>query len=202
MAVVLWRGSDSAMITRQEWQEAREWAWQFVRQAGVVVGDNECDCIEVADLGLSELSITGLQILTLINTKWIGVKLLILRPHQFFPQHRHPPSRTDDYPGKEEIFRGQRGEAYLYVPGEPTATPKANPPRHRRPYCTVWHEVVLGPGDQYVCPPNTWHWFQAGPQGAVVWSFSSRTTDAQDEFTDPAVTRQTAIVDEVAASAT
>jgi D-lyxose ketol-isomerase len=53
----------------------------------------------------------------------------------------------------------------------------------------------LDPGEQVVCPPNTWHWFQAGPQGAIIWSFSSKVTDAQDEFTDPQVVRQTVIAD-------
>lgn len=182
------------MITRREWCEAREWAWNLARRAGLVLRDEEFEQIEVADLGLSELRTTGLQILTLLSTEWVGAKLLILRPHQFFPQHRHPPSPVDGYPGKEETFRGQWGEAYLYVPGEPTPRPQASPPPHRRPYCTVWKEVVLRPGDQYTCPPNTWHWFQAGPGGAVIWSFSGRVTDAQDEFSDPEVVRQTVVV--------
>lgn len=183
------------MITRQEWQEARDWAWAFVQRAGVVVRDQEYDHIEVADLGLSELPITGAQILTLFSTKSVGCKLLILRSYQFFPQHRHPPSLVEQYPGKEEILRVQWGEFYLYVPGEHTLNPKGHPPPHRRAYCTVWHEIAMYPGDQYVVPPDTWHWFQAGPQGAVVWSFSSRVTDAQDIFLDPEVTRETIIYD-------
>lgn len=184
------------MITRREWEEARGIAWRMVREAGVAVREEEFERIEVADLGLGELPFTGLQILTLVSTEWLAVKLLILRPRQFFAQHRHPPSPAENYPGKQESFRGQWGEAYLYVPGEPTPSPSANPPSHRRAYCTVWHEVPLRPGDQYICPPNTWHWFQAGSQGAVVWSFSSKATDAQDEFTDPQVVRQTVVVDE------
>lgn len=183
------------MITRREWEQARRLAWDLVQQAGVVVRADDFDNMAVADLGLGELATTGLQILTFVSTEWVGVKLLILRPHQFFPQHRHPPSPTDDYPGKEEMFRGQWGEAYLYVPGEPTARPQVTPPAHRRPYCTVWREVALLPGHQYRCPPNTWHWFQAGPTGAVVWSFSSKVTDAQDEFLDPEVVRETVIVE-------
>lgn len=92
-------------------------------------------------------------------------------------------------------MRGEWGEAYLYVPGEPTAAPSVSPPAHRRPHCTVWHEVPLRPADQYTSPPNTWHWFHAGAQGAVVWSLSSKVTDAQDELSDPAIVRKTLILD-------
>lgn len=170
----------------------------MVREAGIIAREDELAQIEVVDLGLGELEQTGLQILTLVQTSFVGVKLLILFPHQVFPQHRHPP--LGDYPGKEETFRCQWGELYLYMPGVPTRNPRAKVPSHRQHTYTVWHEVILGPGDQVTCPPNTWHWFQAGPSGAVVWSFSSRPTDVQDEFTDPQVQRQTVVVDDAPGS--
>jgi D-lyxose ketol-isomerase len=182
------------MITRAEWQQARQRAWAMVKQAGVVVREAEFERMDVADVGLGELAETGLQILTLASTAYTGVKLLILMPNQVFPQHRHPP--LGDYPGKEEIFRGQWGEAYLYVPGDRTPDPRGGPPAHRRRYYDVWHEIVLRPGDQHVVAPNTWHWFQAGPDGAVVWSFSSTVTDAEDQFRDPEIIRQTVIYDD------
>jgi D-lyxose ketol-isomerase len=49
----------------------------------------------------------------------------------------------------------------------------------------VWHEAVLRPGDQLTSPPDTLHWFQAGPESAVVWAFSSRVAAGRDEFADP-----------------
>lgn len=185
------------MITRQEWQGARDWAWELVKRSGVALREEDKELIEVADLGLSDLRATGLQILTLVSTDWVGIKLLILQPYQLFPQHRHPPSATDNYPGKEETFRGQWGELYLYVEGPETPNPLANPPPHRRDRLTIKHEVALRPGDQYTCPPNTWQWFQAGPDGAVVWSFSSRVTDAADQYLEPGIVRQTQIGDEI-----
>lgn len=181
------------MIGPEEWRAARDWAWERVCTTGLPLREDEREHIEVADLGLSELVVTGAQILTLVSTPWVSAKLLVLAPHQFFPQHRHPPAPTEGYPGKEETFRGLAGECWLYVPGEPAQVPRARPPAHRRAYLTVWHEVVLRPGDQFTCPPNTWHWFQAGPDGAIVWSISSKVTDAQDEFADPQVLRQTVI---------
>lgn len=181
------------MITRAEYEAARARAAALVAQAGIVARPDELEAMEVADLGLGELAHTGLQILTLVNTPNIGVKVLVLFPHQTFPEHRHP--SVGNYPGKEETFRCQWGELYYYSVGEPVPEPKASPPAHRRHTYTVWHETILRPGDQVTSPPNTPHWFQAGPHGAVVWSFSSRATDAEDVFADPDVRRRTIIVD-------
>jgi D-lyxose ketol-isomerase len=182
-------------LTRREYEQAREWAWNFVQRAGLPLREEEISGLDVADLGLGELQTTGLQILTLAATEWLGAKLLILQPDQFFPEHRHPPNPAEGYPGKTELLRGQYGEAFLYVPGDPTPRPLVSPPPHRRPWCTVWHEIPLAPGNQYVCPPNTWHWFQAGASGAVIWSISSKVTDTADQFSDPQVVRQTRIVE-------
>jgi D-lyxose ketol-isomerase len=52
---------------------------------------------------------------------------------------------------------------------------------------------VLGPGEQYTIPPDTWHWFQAGRGGAVVSEFSSPSTDENDIFADPRIVRAPAI---------
>ncbi|MFH1086769.1 MAG: D-lyxose/D-mannose family sugar isomerase [Chloroflexota bacterium] len=181
------------MITRRERDEAIAYAWELCQRTGLPLRPEERAKIEVADMGLSELQQSGLMILTLLATQEIAVKLIALYPWQACPQHRHP--RVGDYPGKEEIFRGLWGECYAYVPGEPTPNPRARPPEHRRPYYTVWHEVGLAPGVQHYSPTNDWHWFQAGPQGAVIWSFSSRPSDYEDDFTDPAVRRRTVVVD-------
>jgi D-lyxose ketol-isomerase len=48
---------------------------------------------------------------------------------------------------------------------------------------------VLRPGGQYTIPPDTLHWFQAGPDGAVVTEFSSTSRDELDVFTDPRIRR-------------
>ncbi len=51
------------------------------------------------------------------------------------------------------------------------------------------HEIALRPGEQYTIPPKTLHWFQAGPEGAVVSEFSTASRDELDEFSDPDVRR-------------
>jgi D-lyxose ketol-isomerase len=53
----------------------------------------------------------------------------------------------------------------------------------------VWNEVCLKPGDQYTLTPDTPHWFQAGPEGAIVSEFSTRSTDKNDVFTDTRIAR-------------
>lgn len=181
------------MITRAEYERQKGLAADLVSRAGVVVRRDELAKIEVADFGLGEVETSGLQILTLVQTGLIGVKVLLVLPNQVCPEHRHP--ALGDYPGKEETFRCQWGELYLYTPGEPTPGPKASPPAHRRATYTVWHETLLRPGDQLTSPPDTFHWFQAGPSGAVVWSFSSRPTDVDDVFSDPDVRRKTVVAE-------
>ena len=60
---------------------------------------------------------------------------------------------------------------------------------------SVFHEIVLNPGEQYTIYPETWHWFQAGENGAVISEFSTRSTDETDQFTDPRLVRQPHIED-------
>jgi D-lyxose ketol-isomerase len=111
---------------------------------------------------------------------------LVLWPNQTCPEHRHPP--VGDDPGKEETFRCRSGSVYLYVEGEPSSAPACKPRTCEDAY-TVWHEIYLQPGDQYTIPPNTLHWFQAGPSGAVISEFSTCSTDENDVFTDKRIQR-------------
>jgi D-lyxose ketol-isomerase len=46
---------------------------------------------------------------------------------------------------------------------------------------------------QHTIPPGTLHWFQAGPEGAVVSEFSTASRDELDEFTDANVARATVV---------
>lgn len=41
----------------------------------------------------------------------------------------------------------------------------------------------------FTMKPNTKHWFQAGPEGAIVSEFSSQSNDDTDVFTDPRIDR-------------
>jgi D-lyxose ketol-isomerase len=181
------------MITRAEFNRARRRAAEILAKTGLVVRQDEIDAMEVADFGLSELEISGAQIVTLVDTGQIAAKLLVLFPGQTEPEHTHV--RIGGYAGKEETIRCAWGELFLYVPGEAANPPRCQPPAHHRGTYSVWHEVALSPGEQVTLAPNTPHWFQGGPQGVVIWSFSTKAVDGNDVFSDPDIVRQTVIVD-------
>jgi D-lyxose ketol-isomerase len=175
------------MLTRKEYENARRKTLEYFRKASIVLTPEEENIIEVADFGLGELDSTGLEVLTYVNTQRCCAKELVLFPGQTCPEHRHPP--VEGEPGKEETFRCRWGTVYLYVEGEPAQEPKAVLPRGRENTYTIRHEIVLIPGDQYTLHPNTKHWFQAGPEGAVVSEFSTTSRDESDIFTDPEINR-------------
>ena len=173
------------MLTQEEVQRARREAISYLERAGIVLTEKEKEEIEVADFGLGNLREVGLQVVVYVNTERCCAKELVLFPHQTCPEHRHPPIGND--PGKEETFRCRWGKVYLYVSGVPTERPSCSPPKGRERYYTVWHEIVLEPGDQHTIEPNTLHWFQAGPKGAIVSEFSTKSRDEYDIYTDPAI---------------
>lgn len=174
-------------MTRQEFARRQEQTAALFAKASIVITPKERAAIEVADFGLGAFEATGLGILVYVNTDRVCAKELAMLPGQTCPEHRHP--MVAGKPGKEETFRCRWGEVYLYVPGPAAQRPKGRPPAGREKTYTVRHEVVLRPGDQYTLAPDTWHWFQAGPDGAVVSEFSTRSTDEADVFADPDIRR-------------
>jgi len=179
------------MITREQCEWAKDRALEYLDAAGIAVTADEEKRIEVADFGLSDLENTGLELLVYVNTDRCCAKELVLFPGQTCPEHKHPPVGGEA--GKEETFRCRSGEVYLYIPGKKTTKPKAKAPQGHEKYYTVWNEVVLKPGEQYTLSPNTLHWFQAGPEGAVVSEFSTKSRDEADMFTDPDIQRSTKV---------
>jgi len=146
--------------------EARERAAAMLADAGIVLTPAEREQIEVADFGLGRLDEIGLQLVVYVNTERVCAKELVLFPGQTCPEHRHPPVAGE--PGKEETFRCRRGSVVLHVAGA---------------------EIVLGPGEQHTIEPDTLHWFQAGPEGAIVSEFSTTSRDSLDVFSDPRIVR-------------
>lgn len=182
------------MLTHLEVETARKQAQLMLTTHGIILTSTEVANMEIADFGLGRLQEIGLELIVYINTDRYCAKELVLFPGQICPQHRHPPTLSGM--GKEETFRCRWGEVYLYLPGEPTKNPRALVPPDKRDTFSVWNEIVLHPGEQYTIPPNTFHWFQGGPLGAIVSEFSSPSTDSHDEFYDHAIRRESLIQDE------
>ena len=164
-------------------------ALEYYEKAGIVLNDVEKQSIEVIDFGLGKVAEMGLQLLTYINTERVCAKEMVLGPYQSCLEHKHVP--TNGCEGKEETFRCRFGKVYLYVEGEGDRDKiQAKLPDSK---VSVFHEIVLNPGEQYTIMPETWHWFQAGPEGAVISEFSTRSTDETDIFTDERLVRQPTI---------
>lgn len=176
-------------MTRKEYNEQVKKALEYYEKANIVLTDEEKENVEVADFGKGKVNELGLQLVVYINTDRVCAKEMVLLPFQTCPEHKHVP--TAGMPGKEETFRCRYGEVYLYVAGEKNIDNiKAKLPPSD---VSVFHEIVLKPGEQYTIMPETWHWFQAGPEGAVISEFSTRSTDETDVFTDKTLVRETKI---------
>ncbi len=176
-------------MKKQEINVQIEQALLYYRKAGIALTDAEREHIEVADFGLGSVKDIGLQLITYINTDRVCAKEMVLLPGQTCPEHIHVP--TNGMEGKEETFRCRYGEVYLYVEGKGerknirAVVPESD--------VTVFHEVILRPGQQYTIYPGTRHWFQGGPEGAVISEFSTHSTDETDFFTDKRIVRETKI---------
>jgi D-lyxose ketol-isomerase len=180
-------------MKRTELVAAQEGARRKLASVGIALTEKETANIEVADLGLNRLASEGLELVTYVNNDRYCAKELILFPGQTCPEHRHPP--VNGHAGKQETFRCREGLVWLYVEGAPAARIQAKVPPASKSHYTVFHEIVLRPGEQHTIPPNTLHWFQGGPDGAVVSEFSSSSTDEFDIFTDPNIRRATVVED-------
>ena len=181
------------MITIEQQRHAQIRSAEMIRAAGIQITDEEAKSIEVVDFGLSNLEREGVQVLTLVQTERISIKVLVLFPNQTEPEHWHPP--VEDDPGKEETVRVIAGTVYFYVPGEDTFKEGFFVDGKEDCY-TMRKEIVMKPCDQIILAPGEKHWFQAKDEGAVMYSFSTIARDALDQFSDPDIERITKIVDE------
>ena len=154
----------------------------FVGRAHIVITPEEAGRIEIADFGIGQFEQTGLGVLVYVNTRRCCAKELAMWPRQTCPEHRH--ADVGGEPGKEETFRCRWGIVFLYVEASRRNRRAASRPPGRENTYSVWHEIVLAPGDQYTVLPDTKHWFQAGDEGAVVSEFSTHSRDESDIFTD------------------
>jgi D-lyxose ketol-isomerase len=181
------------LLTQDQVNQYRVETAKIFKDAGIFVTDRESKKLEIADFGLNNFMDFGLGVLVYLNTNRCCAKEIAMWPRQICPEHIHPSVGSD--PGKEETFRCRSGTVYLYVTGEKSKIINAKFSQSiDMSNLTVWHEIVLHKGEQYTLAPETWHWFQAGDEGAVVSEFSTHSTDENDIFRDPVVQRATKII--------
>ena len=159
--------------------------------SGIVFTEDELASIEYADFGLGDIESEGLNLIVYVNNSRYCAKEMVLLPGQTCPEHRHPRrGRNLEIEGKQETFRVRKGKVYLYVEGKKNVEKlSAKIPEESAEYYTIAHEIILQAGEQYTIDPDIKHWFQAGPEGAVVSEFSSPSDDASDIFTNPNIKR-------------
>ena len=175
------------MLSPQQQEVYRSRYLAMLKTAGITLRPDEAASLELADFALNNFQSEGLGLIVYINNDRYCAKELLLLPHQTCPEHRHPRAGAD--PGKTETFRCRWGKVFLYTTGPAHPAPACSAPSGKHACYTVWQQIELNPGDQHTIPSNTLHWFQAGPQGAVVSEFSSPSHDESDIFTDPALRR-------------
>lgn len=176
------------MITYNDYLFAKKKALEMINNSVIFITKKEKNSIEIADFGLSNPSVEGAQIITLVSTERVCLKIIILFNNQTIPEHIH--AGFDDNPGKQETLRVISGKMYLYTPGENNM--KVNRiPRLTKNFYTVRHEISMLPGNQITLEPNTKHWLQAGNSGAIVYSVSSNARDDLDIFTNNNIVRKT-----------
>ena len=174
-------------MREEEKEKIKARALKYFQKAGIVLSLKEKENMEIAALGLNDFRKTGLVLVVYVNNSRYCAKEMILLPDQTCPEHRHPDHNDEE--GKMETFRCRYGTVYLYVEGRKSPNLHNLPPAGDEKYYTVYHEIILRPGDQYTIKKNTLHWFKAGEEGAVISEFSSPSDDASDIFTDPRIRR-------------
>ena len=185
------------MIKRSQVRRYQEQSREILEKAGIVLTGDEKNNVEIAEFGLKDFEREGLSLVVYVNTDRYCAKDLVMLPGQTCPEHVHPPLKSEGDPGKMETFRCRWGRVLLYVEGEGDKNSiQATLPNGSEAYYKVFHEVELKPGEQYTIPPNTWHWFQAGNEGAVISEFSSTSRDEYDIFRDNRVKRIPEVIED------
>ncbi|MBA7484371.1 D-lyxose ketol-isomerase [subsurface metagenome] len=168
-------------MERKQLSKTKKEVIKIYKNSKMVFIEKEFETMELTDFGLGDLYNIGLGIIIYVNTERVCAKELALAPYQICPQrHLHPDIKG--YAGKEETFRCRWGEVYLYISGPETKNIKAKISKRYKDRFTVFHEIILKPGEQYTLETNTWYWFQGGEQGAVLSEFSTYSYDEGDIF--------------------
>jgi len=177
------------MISKEEFSKYKRQTLKILRKNRIYISEDEIKNIEIADFGLNKIRVFGLQTFVLIKTEKVCLKIIVLFPYQICPEHKHSRILADKQEGKEESLRILNGTLFLYKEGTPSNSSKYRIPEEKKDYFTVFSENVLEKGMKLTIEPDTWHWFQAGPNGVIIENISTKTIDEEDLFIDPNIIR-------------
>ena len=164
--------------------DPRERIIELIRTSRIHYREEELEKLLLVDYGLGNLEKEGVGLTDIVYTPALRLKILAMLPNQTLPEHKHPP--YGEWRGKEETIRVVYGTMRVYLPGEENMTEGFLPER-KEEYYTVRNESILTPIDQLTIEPDTWHWFQAGPKGAVAYAFYPQAVERKNYFRDPGV---------------
>lgn len=180
-------------MLRSQIIEGKRRASPLFRRCGVPLAEAEIESMEVGDFGLNNWPDEGAQIVTLVGTDRVGLKLICLLPGQVLPEHWHTADGGEL--GKEETLRVLSGELLLYLPGGALGDERV--PDGKAAYYRCRDERPMRAPDQITLIPDTPHWMRGGEGGCVLVSISSAATCARDPFSDPGVTRFPKIIEDM-----
>lgn len=172
-------------MTRQKYEEQVKKTLDYFEKANIKLTEKEKSNIEIADFGKNMIDEIGLQLLVYVNTErvcakeWCSFRVRPARSTSIYLPAESPGKRKPSAADSEKSISMWRVK-------KNTEKIKASVPASE---ITVFHEIVLRPGEQYTIQPETLHWFQAGKEGAVISEFSTRSTDETDIFTDKSIIR-------------
>jgi len=161
----------------------------LIRNSGIAVTDEELDSLLLVDYNLGNIRKEGVGLIDIVYTDALRLKILTLLPHQTLPEHVHPPYKEQI--GKEETLRVVYGTVRVYIPGKDTLS-EGFVPSGKEQYYTAREEHILRPVEQITIPPDTYHWFQAGPDGVVSYAFYPQAVESYNRFRDPSVPHEIA----------
>lgn len=180
------------MIFRSQVNWGCERMIEKMKLAQIKVSDYEIENIEVTDFGLNNYPAEGAQIITFVNTRKVGFKIIHLLPGQILPEHMHTASLGEE--GKEESFRMIWGQMSLYLPDSILSDNILQD--GNTDWYTCKKEKIMLPPETITIQHDIKHWLKGGPSGCLVYSISSWARCALDPFTNPKVTRVTKIVED------
>ncbi|MBE5816924.1 MAG: D-lyxose/D-mannose family sugar isomerase [Clostridiales bacterium] len=166
--------------------EVKAKALELFAKAGLFLSEENKESLVVTDFGLGDIYAEGAQYITLFNGPKISGKYIALLPGQTYPEHRHP--IVDGKPGKAKTLHCAFGEFYLYHNyfwrAPKPETPAAKLPEANKEYYACVYESIIKAGSNYHMGADDLHWFQAGPEGAVIIEFGTYSNDDKDYYTN------------------